>query len=258
MVDARRATCRDASNRRRWLSSLRHRARATRPSLFAARVLTARTCSLGWCRSRRALRPSPPPSSRRAPTPLAPRPPRRSPSTRSIAVAPIAMSSTLDTSGTPGETAVADVSATGAFVRKDAVFRSRITANGPHPPEAGRYHLYVSLACPWASRCLAVMGMKGLEHAVSVTSVHPTWRKTRPDDRTTHTPVGRSRTRARSSPIPRASVRSPPTARARRSRRRASFRQGRVRRRRAHATDSIHRPHPVRQEAQHHRQQREF
>ena len=92
------------------------------------------------------------------------------------------MSSTLDTSGTPGETAVADVSATGAFVRKDAVFRSRITANGPHPPEAGRYHLYVSLACPWASRCLAVMGMKGLEHAVSVTSVHPTWRKTRPDD----------------------------------------------------------------------------
>ena len=71
---------------------------------------------------------------RRAPTPLAPRPPRRSPSTRSIAVAPIAMSSTLDTSGTPGETAVADVSATGAFVRKDAVFRSRITVNGPHPP----------------------------------------------------------------------------------------------------------------------------
>lgn len=119
---------------------------------------------------------------RRAPAALAPRPPRRSRSPRSIAVAPVAMSSTLDTSGTPGETAVADVSATGAFVRKDAVFRSRITADGPHPPEAGRYHLYVSLACPWASRCLAVLGMKGLESAISVTSVHPTWRKTRPDD----------------------------------------------------------------------------
>ena len=57
-----------------------------------------------------------------------------------------------DEAMTPGETAVADVSKDGAFVRKDAIFRNRITPDGPYTPESGRYHLYVSYACPWACR----------------------------------------------------------------------------------------------------------
>jgi len=91
-------------------------------------------------------------------------------------------SAKLDTTGVPGETAVADVSTTGAFVRKDAIFRHRIDPAGEFPPEAGRYHLYYSFACPWASRCVSLLGLKGLHGAITTSSVHPTWQKTRPDD----------------------------------------------------------------------------
>lgn len=48
--------------------------------------------------------------------------------------------------------------------------------------EKGRYHLYVSLACPWASRCLAVMYMKGLDDFVGLSVVHPVFQRTRPSD----------------------------------------------------------------------------
>lgn len=60
----------------------------------------------------------------------------------------------------------------GRFVRKDAQFRETIEAAGPHPAEAGRYHLYVAMACPWAHRTLVVRALLGLDDAVSVSAVH--------------------------------------------------------------------------------------
>jgi glutathionyl-hydroquinone reductase len=68
----------------------------------------------------------------------------------------------------------------GRFVRKDSAFRNWITADGSAGPtgaagykaEAGRYHLYVSLACPWAHRTLIMRALKGLEDKISVSVVH--------------------------------------------------------------------------------------
>ncbi|CAK9101859.1 [Pyruvate dehydrogenase (acetyl-transferring)] kinase, partial [Durusdinium trenchii] len=52
----------------------------------------------------------------------------------------------------------------GAFVRAESIFRNWVRADGStdFPPEADRYHLLVSLACPWACRCLAVRKLKGI------------------------------------------------------------------------------------------------
>ena len=63
----------------------------------------------------------------------------------------------------------------GRFVRKESAFRDWIRADGstPHRPEAGRYHLYVSLACPWAHRTLIVRKLKRLEDAIAVSIVEP-------------------------------------------------------------------------------------
>ena len=68
----------------------------------------------------------------------------------------------------------------GRFVRKDSQFRNWITVDGSAGPsgeggfkaEPGRYHLYVSLACPWAHRTLIFRALKGLENIVSVSIVH--------------------------------------------------------------------------------------
>lgn len=79
-----------------------------------------------------------------------------------------------------------DTAATGGrFVRKDAAFRNWITPDGTPGPsgtggfaaEPGRYHLYVSLACPWAHRTLILRSLKGLQDMVSVSAVHWLMRK---------------------------------------------------------------------------------
>lgn len=69
----------------------------------------------------------------------------------------------------------------GRFVRSDAQFRNWVTADGTAGPsgeggfkaQPGRYHLYVSLACPWANRTLIFRALKGLESMISVSVVNP-------------------------------------------------------------------------------------
>jgi putative glutathione S-transferase len=68
----------------------------------------------------------------------------------------------------------------GRFVRAETQFRNWITPDGSAGPtgaagfkaERGRYHLYVSLACPWAHRTLIMRKLKGLEEAIGVSVVH--------------------------------------------------------------------------------------
>jgi putative glutathione S-transferase len=66
-----------------------------------------------------------------------------------------------------------DISGDGEFKRKAAMFRQSVKLDGVSEfvPEAGRYHLYVSLACPWANRTLICRNLKGLEHAIGVSVV---------------------------------------------------------------------------------------
>ncbi|MFC0686603.1 glutathione S-transferase family protein [Novosphingobium clariflavum] len=69
----------------------------------------------------------------------------------------------------------------GGFVRQVSGFRNWVTTDGAAGPtgtggfraEAGRYHLYVALICPWASRTLIARTLKGLEEVVSVSVVEP-------------------------------------------------------------------------------------
>lgn len=69
----------------------------------------------------------------------------------------------------------------GAFKRSEAQFRNWITADGSAGPsgeggfkaESGRYHLYVSHACPWANRALIFRALKGLEPHIAISVVHP-------------------------------------------------------------------------------------
>jgi putative glutathione S-transferase len=63
----------------------------------------------------------------------------------------------------------------GEFERQEDAFRDLVSNDGstPYPAIAGRYHLYISLACPWASRTLIVLTLKGLAGAIGVTVVDP-------------------------------------------------------------------------------------
>ncbi|MCG9582103.1 glutathione S-transferase family protein [Vibrio tubiashii] len=66
-------------------------------------------------------------------------------------------------------------SSNGKFVREDAGFRNWVKnkPDAQFQPESGRYHLYVSLACPWAHRTLIFRKLKGLEEHIDVTVVCP-------------------------------------------------------------------------------------
>lgn len=63
----------------------------------------------------------------------------------------------------------------GAFKRQESAFRDQVTADGSSgfKAEPGRYHLYVSLACPWAHRTLIFRKLKKLDDAISVSVVEP-------------------------------------------------------------------------------------
>ncbi|CAD7700373.1 unnamed protein product [Ostreobium quekettii] len=77
-------------------------------------------------------------------------------------------------------TALDETSVKGEFKRVESCFRNFIEEGSRFEPEAGRYHLYISYACPWANRCLAVLRMKGLQDSIGLSIVHPTWQYTRP------------------------------------------------------------------------------
>jgi len=69
----------------------------------------------------------------------------------------------------------------GAFERQESQFRNWVTADGSTGPtgtggfkaESGRYHLFVSHACPWANRAMIFRALKGLEDHIDVSVVHP-------------------------------------------------------------------------------------
>ena len=62
----------------------------------------------------------------------------------------------------------------GKFERQASKFRHQVgDSDGKFAPESGRYHLYVSLACPWAHRTLIFRKLKGLESHIDVSVVHP-------------------------------------------------------------------------------------
>lgn len=60
----------------------------------------------------------------------------------------------------------------GEFVRPETRFRDTIAPGGRFTPAAGRYHLYVSLACPWAHRTLIFRALKGLTPLIGLSVVH--------------------------------------------------------------------------------------
>jgi len=63
----------------------------------------------------------------------------------------------------------------GEFVRQESAFQDRVTADGSSafPAESGRYHLYVSYACPWAHRTMIFRKLKRLDDVIGLTVVDP-------------------------------------------------------------------------------------
>jgi len=76
---------------------------------------------------------------------------------------------------TYGNTWESEVSDDGEFIRHQTSFREQVRVDGSteFKPETGRYHLYVSYACPWAHRTLITRKLKGLEDIISFDVVNP-------------------------------------------------------------------------------------
>lgn len=68
-----------------------------------------------------------------------------------------------------------EAGADGSFRRQESRFRAWVSADGstPYPAEPGRYHLYVSWACPWAHRTIIGRRLKGLEDVIGLSVVDP-------------------------------------------------------------------------------------
>lgn len=76
---------------------------------------------------------------------------------------------------TPSSQFPAEQSEDGSFKRQEDAFRELVADDGstPHPVEPGRYHLYISLACPWAHRTLIVRNLCGLRKAIGISIADP-------------------------------------------------------------------------------------
>src|SRR6201996_4449883 len=80
----------------------------------------------------------------------------------------------------PDPAAGVTAAAGGRFERRESAFRNWVTPDGRPGPSGsdgfsaapGRYHLYVSLACPWAHRTLIMRALKGLEQIIPVSVTH--------------------------------------------------------------------------------------
>uniref|UniRef100_A0A5B7B9I8 Putative glutathione S-transferase omega-like 2 n=1 Tax=Davidia involucrata TaxID=16924 RepID=A0A5B7B9I8_DAVIN len=74
-----------------------------------------------------------------------------------------------------------EISESGAFTRSHSTFRNFISRdpNSLFPAEPGRYHLYISYACPWACRCLSYLKLKVLDKVISFTVVKSKWERTK-------------------------------------------------------------------------------
>lgn len=63
---------------------------------------------------------------------------------------------------------LAEMEGKGAFARTASLFRETVSLEHPkYQPEFNRYHLYISLACPWANRCLIVLKLKSMKFIMS-------------------------------------------------------------------------------------------
>eukprot|EP01018_Ginkgo_biloba_P034634 Gb_09282 [translate_table: standard] len=77
-----------------------------------------------------------------------------------------------------------EMSDNGEFKRTASTFRNFISRDKSSQffAESGRYHLYISYACPWASRCYAYLKLKGLDDDIAVTSVKAKWERTKENE----------------------------------------------------------------------------
>jgi putative glutathione S-transferase len=83
---------------------------------------------------------------------------------------------------TNSRTALDEMGKDGSFKRTDSAWRNWVSPGGKHPPAAGRYHVFVAAACPWAHRVAIVRKLKGLEDIIGMTTVMPVWQPTKPHE----------------------------------------------------------------------------